>query len=100
MGTVKNNRLMPVNSDKTGNRKDFYSKVQFKQSTAFGNLSAFLRRGEGWDIRQEQRKGVKWENEREKDGDGEILGEKIVKKEIIHFFFLTLPPSFAMTPIV
>ena len=29
MGTVKNNRLMPVNSDKTGNRKDFYSKVQF-----------------------------------------------------------------------
>ena len=47
MGTVKNNRLMPVNSDKTGNRKDFYSKVQFIQSTAFGNLSAFLRRGKG-----------------------------------------------------
>ena len=70
------------------------------KSTAFGNLSAFLRRGEGWDIRQEQRKGVKWENERENNGDGEILGEKIVKKEIIHFFFLTLPPSFAMTPIV
>ena len=56
--------------------------------------------GEGWDIRQEQRKGVKWENERENNGDGEILREKIVKKEIIHFFFLTLPPSFAMTPIV
>ena len=75
-------------------------KQQVVQSTAFGNLSAFLRRGEGWDIRQEQRKGVKWENERENNGDGEILGEKIVKKEIIHFFFLTLPPSFAMTPIV
>ena len=91
---------MPVNSDKTGNRKDFYSKVQFIKALPSATYQPSSEGGEGWDIRQEQRKGVKWENERENNGDGEILGEKIVKKEIIHFFFLTLPPSFAMTPIV